>query len=75
MGEARLVLSGAEDNHVLEGLIVFLTEMAEGARFSVPPGDMTSKVAATCVHLVNAATHKPGKASEGVRSEPGTVNI
>ena len=32
MGETRLSLSGAEENRVLEGLIVFLTERAEGAK-------------------------------------------
>jgi len=40
MGEARLSLSGAEENRVMEGLIVFLTERAKGAGFPVPPGDM-----------------------------------
>jgi len=75
MGEARLDLSGSEENRVLERLIVFLTERAESARISIPPGDMGSKVAGTCAHLVNAATYKPRKTSEGMRSEVGTVCI
>ena len=75
MGEAGLGLSGAEENRVLEGLIVFLTEWAEGARISVPPGDMGSQVAGTCAHQVNAATYKSGKGSKGVRCEAGTVRI
>jgi len=45
MGEARVSLSGAEQNRVFEGLIVFLTERAEGAGVPVPPGDMCGKVA------------------------------
>jgi len=53
---------------VLEGLIVFLAESAEGTRISIPPGGMGSQVAGTCAHLVNVAAYKPGKASEGVRS-------
>ena len=36
---------------MLEGLILFLKERQEGARISVPPGDMGSKVAGTCTHL------------------------
>jgi len=75
MGEARLDLSGTEENRMLEGLIVFLTERAEGARVSVPPGDMSSKVAGTCAHLMNAAAYKPWKASKGVRSVAGTVQV
>ena len=68
-------LSGAGGNRVLGGLIVFLTEWAEGARISVPPGDICSKGAGTCAHLVNTATYKPEKASKGMRSEAGTVRI
>jgi len=75
MGEARLDLSRTEEDRVLEGLIVFLAERAEGASISVPPGDMGRKVAGSCAHLVNAAAYKPGKASEGVRSEAGTVKV
>jgi len=75
MGEARLGLSGAVENRVLEGLIVFLTERAEGARISVPPGDIGSEVAGTYAHLVNAARYKPRKASEGGSSEAGTEEI
>ena len=60
---------------MLEGVIVFLTERAHGARVSVPPGDMCSKVASTCAHLMNVATYKPWKASEAMRSEAGTVRI
>jgi len=75
MGEARLGLSGEEEDRVLEGLIIFLTERAEGARISVPPGDMGSKVAGTCAHLVNVATYKTRKASKGMRSEASTVKI
>ena len=75
MGEARLTFSGAEENRVLEGLIVFLTERAEGAGVPVPPGDMCGKVAGTCTHLVNAATYKPRKASKGVGGEAGTIRI
>jgi len=58
MGEARQGLSGTEENRMLEGHIVLLTERAEGARVYVPPGDMCSKVASTCAHLINAATYK-----------------
>jgi len=75
MGEARLGLSGTEVNRMLEGLIVFLTEWAEGARVSVPPGNVCSRLGRTCAHLMNAATYKPFKASEGVRSETRTVRI
>ena len=60
---------------MLEGLIVFLAERAEGARVSIPQGDMGSKVAGTCAHLVNAAAYKPRQAGEGVRSEAGTVKV
>jgi len=60
---------------MLEGLFVFLTERAEGVGVSVPQGDMGSKVAGTCVYLMNAAAYKPWKASKGVRSEAGTVGI
>jgi len=48
-------LSGAVGNCVLEGLIVFLTEWAEGAGVPVAPGDMCGKVSGTCTHLVYAA--------------------
>jgi len=75
MSEKRQDLWGTEEDRVLEGLIVFLTQRAEGTRVSVRPGDMGSKVAGTCPHLVNAATYKPRKASEGIRSEAGTVEI
>jgi len=75
MGEAWLGLSRTEENRILEGLIVFLTEWAEGARVSVSPGDMCGNVASTCAHLMNAATIKLWKASEGVRSEACTVRI
>ena len=75
MGEARLSLSGAEENRVLEGLIIFLTERAEGAGVPVPPGDMRGKVAGTSTHLVNAATYKSRKASKGVGSEAGTIRV
>jgi len=73
MGETRLSLSGAEENGVLEGLIVFLTERAEGAGVPVPSGDMCGKVAGTRTHLVNAARYKSRKASEGMGSEAGTI--
>jgi len=36
---------------------------------------MSSKVAGTCVHLVNAAAYKLRKASEGVRGKAGTVKV
>ena len=75
MGEARLGLSGTEENRILERLIVFLTERGEGTRVSVPQGDMSSKVAGTCAHLMNAAAYKPWKARKGVRSEAGTVGV
>jgi len=75
MGEARLGLSRTEENRVLEGLIIFLTERAEVARVSVPPGDMCSKVAITSADLMNAATNKPCMAREGRRSETGAVRI
>jgi len=75
MGKARLSLSGAEENHVFEGVIVFLTERADGAGVPAPPGDMCAKVAGTCTHQVNAATYKSRKASEGVGSEAGTIRI
>ena len=75
MGELRVSLSGAEENRVLEGLIVFLTEWVEGAGVPVPSGDMCGKVAGTCTHLVNAATYTPRKASKGMGSEAGTIRI
>jgi len=75
MGEARLGLTRAEENRVLERLVVFLAERAEGARISTPPGDMSSKVAGTCAHLVNAAAYKMRKTSEGVRSKAGTAEV
>jgi len=59
----------------LEGLIVFLTEGAEGAGVPIHPGDMCGKVAGTGTHLVNVATYKSRKASKGVGSEAGTVRI
>ena len=68
-------LSGAVENRVLEGLIVFLKERAKCARGPVPPGDMRGKVAGTRRHLVNAATYKSRKASKGVGSETGTIRI
>jgi len=75
MGEGRLGLSGAEKNRVLEGLIVFLTERAEGGGVPTPAGDMCGKVAGTCACLVNAATYKAREASKGMGSEAGTVRI
>jgi len=75
MGEARLGLSGAEENRLVEGLIVFLTERAEGAGVPTPPGDMCREVAGTCTHLVNAATYKLKEASKGMGSEAGTIRI
>jgi len=75
MGEARLSLSGAEENREVEGLIVFLTERVEGAGVLVPLGDMGGKVAGTCTHLVNAATYKSRKASKGMGSEAGTIRV
>jgi len=60
---------------MLEGLFVFLTERAEGVRVAVPLGDMGSKVAGTCAHLMNTAAYIPWKASKGVRREAGTVRI
>ena len=71
----RLDLSRAEEDHVLEGLIIFLAERAEGARICVSPGDMSSKVASTCTYQVNAATYKTRKASEGIWRAAGTVKI
>jgi len=65
-------LSGAEENRMLEGLIVFLTERAEGAGVPVPPGDMCGKVACTGTQLVNTATYKSRKGSNGVGSVAGT---
>jgi len=59
MGETRPGLSWAEENRLLEGLIIFLTERANGAGMFVPPRDMCSKVASTCTYLMNAATYKP----------------
>jgi len=75
MGEARVGLSGAVENRVLEGLIVFLTERAECAGVPAPPGYMRGKVAGTRAHLVNAATYKSRKASKGMGSEAGTIRI
>ena len=75
MGEARVSLSGAVENSVLEGLIVFLTEQAECAGVPVPPGDMRGKVAGTRTHLVNTATYESRKAGKGVGREAGTVRI
>jgi len=60
---------------LLEGLIVFLTQRAEGAGVPTPPGDMCGKVAGTCTHLVNAATYELREASKGVGSEAGTIRI
>jgi hypothetical protein len=75
MGEARVSLSGAVENRVLEGLIVFLTERAEGAGVPVPPGNMRGKVAGTRTHLVYAATYKSRKASKGMGSKAGTIRV
>jgi len=75
MGEARQGLSRAEENRVLERLVVFLAERAEGAGISIAPGDMSSKVAGTCAYLVNAAAYKTRKASQGVRSKTDTVEV
>jgi len=75
IGEARPDLSRTEEDRVLQGLIVFLAERAEGARVSIPPGVTGSKVAGMCAHLVNAAAYKPRQAGEGVRSETGTVQV
>jgi len=47
MGQTRLSLSGAKENRVLERLIVFLAERAEGAGVPVPPGEMFGDVAGT----------------------------
>jgi len=47
MGEAMVSLSGAVENRVLEGLIVFLTERAEGAGVRFPQGYMSGKVTGT----------------------------
>jgi len=47
MSEAMVSLSGAVGNRVLERLIVFLTEWAEGAGVPLPPGYMRGKVAGT----------------------------
>jgi len=60
---------------MLEGLIVFLTERAEGAGVPVPPGGRCGKVAGTCTHLVNAATYKSRKASKGMGIVAGTIRI
>jgi len=68
-------LSGAVEDRVLEGLIVFLTERAEGAGVPVPPGYMSGKVAGTCTHLVYAATYKSRKASKGMGSGAGIIRI
>jgi len=54
---------------MLEGLVVFLAERAEGAGIPIPPSHMSSKVADTCAHLVNAAAYKTRKASEGARED------
>ena len=68
-------LSGAMENRVLEGLILFLTQRAEGAGVPVPPGYMCGKVAGTRTHLVYAATHISRKASKGMGSEAGTIRV
>jgi len=60
---------------MLEELMVFLAETAESARISIPPGDMGSKVASTCAHLVNTATYKTRKTSEGMWREAGSVKV
>jgi len=75
MGEKKLSLSGAEENRVLEGLIVVVTEWAEGAGVPVPPGNICGKVAGPCTHLVNAATYKSRKASKGMGCQAGTIMI
>jgi len=68
-------LSGAVENSLLEGLIVFLTERAECAGVPVPPGDMRGKLAGTRTHLVNTATYELRKAGKGMGSEAGTMRI
>jgi len=60
---------------MLEGLVVFLTDRAEGGRVSVPPGDMSSKMAGSCTHLMNAAAYGTWKAGKGVRNEGEAVRI
>jgi len=75
MGEARVSLSAAMENRVLEGLIVFLTERTDGAGVPVPPGYMCGKVAGTSTHLIYAATYKSRKASKGMGSEAGTIRV
>jgi len=75
MGEVRVSLNGAVENRVLERLIVFLTERAEGAGVPLPPGYICGKVAGTCTHLVYAATYKSRKASKGMGSEAGMIRI
>jgi len=68
-------LSGAVENRVLEGLIIFNRERAEGAGLPVDPGYMCGKVAGTRTHLVYAGTYKLNKASKGRGSEAGTIRI
>jgi len=50
MGKGRLDLSGAVHDHVMEGLILFLTERAKGAGVSTLPGGVGSQVASSCAH-------------------------
>jgi len=56
MGEASLDLSGTEEDRVMEGLILLLTERAKGDGVSALPGDMGSKGASIGAQLVNVAT-------------------
>jgi len=75
MGEARLDLSRAEKNGMTEGLIIFFTAWAEGAAVSVFPGDVGSKMASTCAHLVDTVRYKAWEACKDVWSETGIVQI
>jgi len=57
------------DNRVMEGLIVFLTERAKGAGVSTLPAGVGSQMASPRPDLLDAATSKPRKPSEGQQSE------
>ena len=56
-----------------ERLFLFLTEGAERVSITVFPGDMCSKVADVCGHLVETAIYQMWEAGKGMQYETGTV--
>jgi len=73
MDEARLDLSRAVEDRLIEGLIVFLTKRAKGAGVSTLPAGVGSQVASSGAHLVDAATYELRKPCKGMRSQRRTV--